>query len=389
MTFRVRLVLLIAAVLAACSSVVGAAATESSAVNPRPDHAVEPATVRRDSVRVFVSGHSLTDQPLPTYLAQVATSLGAPIEWNRQYMVGSAIKHRTRGRDRQDGWAGYSMGANREGEGMNVIEELRRRPYDVLIITEQHGVIDSLVWHDTLRYLRHFHERFVEGNPRGRTYFFEPWLGIPGKSEVRRWIAYERAASPLWQCLATRINTSLAAERRSDRIAPLPAGVALAELVERATQRGGVQGITAPSERETLDRLFHDNVHLTPLGSYYIALVAYATVFERSPLGAWAPDGVSQTQAAALQRVAGEAVARHRAEHRPLTLDQCRAVLNGPFKNLYFNHVRDDYWAKQDASMRMTWRRLKQTYKTHWRLWRDDLFGYDASSDAGFWLPPP
>lgn len=350
--------------------------------------AAQPVTAA--PTRIFVSGHSLTDQPMPSYLARIAESLGTPMQWNRQYMVGSAIKQRARGRDNETGWAGYSMGDNREGRGMNVVEELRTRPYDALVITEQHGLIDSLVWHDTVRHLRHYHELLIAGNPRGRTYFYEPWLGIPGKTEVQRWIAYERAASPLWQCVATRINEALATEGRSDRIASLPAALALAELVERATQGPGIDGVTATSVEGTVDRLFDDNVHLRPLGAYYVALVVYAAVFERSPQGAWAPEGVSPAQATSLQRVAGETIARYRVESRPLAAPACAAALSGTFVGLYFDHMRDDYWAKQQGSaLRLAWRRFKHTLKTRWHLWRRDPLAWDAPGDTGYWYPKP
>lgn len=340
--------------------------------------------------RVFVSGHSLTDLPMPDYLARVAASLGTPVFWDRQYMVGSAIKYRARGRDQETGWAGYRQGDNREGRGMDVVEELRRHPYDVLVITEQHGVIDSLVWHDTVRHLRHYHDRFIAGNPKGRSYFYEPWLGIPNKTEVRRWIAYERAAAPLWQCIASRINRSLAAEGRHDRIASLPVSLALAELVERATSGPGVPGITGSSTAETLDRLFHDNVHLKPLGAYYMALVVYAVVFERSPVGAWAPEGVSPQQASSLQRVATEATARDRAAPRALTPQACAAALRGPFVGEYLAHMRDDYWAKLDLSpLRATWRRLRNEFKVRWYLWRHDPMAWGLRDEKDYWFPPP
>jgi len=338
--------------------------------------------------RVFVSGHSLTDLPMPDYLARVAASLGTPILWNRQYMVGSAIKYRARGRDQETGWAGYRQGDNREGRGMDVIEELRRHPYDVLVITEQHGVIDSLVWHDTVRHLRHYHDRFIDGNPNGRSFFYEPWLGIPGKTEVQRWIAYERAASPLWQCIASRINRSLAAEGRNDRITSLPVSLALAELVERATSGSGLPGITGASNAETLDRLFHDNVHLKPLGAYYAALVVYAVVFERSPAGAWVPEGVSPQQASALQRVAAEATARNRTGPRPLSPEACKTALRGPFVGEYLAHMRDDYWAKLDLNpLRATWRRLRNEWKVRWYLWRNDPMRWDLTDEEGYWFP--
>lgn len=327
---------------------------------------------------------------MPPYLARIADSLGTPLQWNRQYMVGSAIKHRARGRGNESGWAGYTQGYNRDSNGMNVVDELRRQPYDVLLITEQHGLIDSLVWHDTVRHLRHYHELFIAGNPKGRSYFYEPWLGIPGKSEVQRWVAYERTASPLWQCIATRINASLAAEGRSDRIASLPAALALAELVDRATQGVGVEGVSGASVAETIDRLFVDNVHLRPLAAYYVALVVYAGVFERSPTGAWAPDGVSPAQAASLQRVAGEVMVRYRAENRPLSGAACDATLKGTFLGLYFDHMRDDYWAQQEGgALRTNWRRFKHTLHTRWRLWRRDPMAWDAVGDRNYWFGAP
>ena len=53
----------------------------------------------------------------------------------------------------------------------------------------------SMIWHDTVRYLRHFHERFIAANPRGTTWFYESWLYVSDKDDPRRWIAFEREAS--------------------------------------------------------------------------------------------------------------------------------------------------------------------------------------------------
>jgi len=157
--------------------------------------------------RVFISGHSLTDQPLPSDLAAIAASLGHPLQWNRQYMVGSSIRARVRGAKAppgETGWSGYHQGSNRDSENMDVLAELRQPrtvtggPYDVLLITEEHGLLGTMVWNDTVRYLRHYHDRFIDANPAGRTLFYESWLGLDDKNDPRRWIAYERAASPIW-----------------------------------------------------------------------------------------------------------------------------------------------------------------------------------------------
>lgn len=351
------------------------------------------ASAQTDSsrpTRVFVSGHSLTDQPLPDFLDRIAASLGVPMQWERQYMVGSAIKHRARGRDTETGWAGYSMGDNRQGQGLDVVAEFRRTPYDVLVITEQHGVVDSLVWHDTVRHLRHYHDRLIDGNPKARTYFFEPWLGIPGNMEVARWVTYERTAAPVWRCISARINASLELEGRSDRITPLPASLALANLVEQATSKTGVEGVTAESVERTLARLFKDNVHLADMGNYYVALFAVGQLFGRSTVGAWAPEGITQTQAGSLQRIADESVAKFRPKAGEPSGQGCDAMLGSGFVGLYLDHMRDDYWSKYKISkVRIAWRRFKHNIKTRWHLWRQEPMGWARVADRNYWFPAP
>ncbi|HEY8945160.1 MAG TPA: hypothetical protein VIM73_12905, partial [Polyangiaceae bacterium] len=283
--------------------------SEMPAADPK---GTSPQNVRapRDAARIFITGHSLVDQPLPDFLARIGSSAGTPIEWNRQYVEGSAILRRARGKDpaAQD-FPGYREGLDREGKKLDVVSELRnpqtvRGAYDVLLITEQHGMLETLLRNETVRYLRHYHDLFIAGNPQGTSYFYESWLDINDKSDPRRWIAYERAASPVWQCMATRVNVSLSAEGRADRIVSLPAGAALAELVARSTGGPKLDGITLQSDSETVSSLIEDRVHLTPLGAYYISLVTYSSIFQRPPLGAWAPDGVTPVQAKSLQETA-------------------------------------------------------------------------------------
>lgn len=353
----------------------------------------------RESATLFISGHSLIDQPIPDYLADIAGSLGTPLEWNRQYVVGSSIAGRTRGRDTNaTGWPGYRSGFNRQGEGLDVVEELRHpktvqsNRYDTLVITEQHALLGSLSGNDTVRFLRHFHERLIEGNPQGTTYFYESWLGMNDKSNPQRWIAYERAASPIWQCIATRINLSLAAEGRSDRILSLPAGLAMAELIDRATQPGGIPGITRNSVRETVDSIIKDKVHNTELGKYYAALVTYAFVYRRSPERAWYPKAVNEVQATSLQKLAWEFAFNYAKTNAPLSLEQCRATLQKSFINLYWSYTRDVTWKEKLGTLHAYLRWIRYVSKWHLMVRRETLenpFYFDPAEDRGYWLPRP
>ncbi len=376
---------------------------QEAATMPREaTHIPEPkqqTVLPRDSARIFVSGHSLTDNPLPDDLAAIANSLGTPVRWNQQNVVGSQIKMRTRGNSTDpNNWHGYRRGKNREGEGMDVVRELREAQtlggerYDTLIIAENHVLIWSLTQADTVRHLRHYHDRFIEGNAQGQTYFYEAWLGIDNKSDPRDWIAYERAASPVWQCIATRINHSLAAEGRADRIASLPAGAALAELIERATQGPGVPGVSASSVRETVDRIVKDDVHLTRLGVYYMALVNYAAVFNRSPLGAWAPDGVTSTQAKSLQEVAWTYVSAYYRHNIPLDLKQCRALMCDSFCDTYNTYRRSPHFNPDIWRWWSNVKRFRESASCRWLFSRegvDNPFHYSADSDASYWYPAP
>jgi hypothetical protein len=361
-----------------------------------------PQQVERNEATVFVSGHSLTDQPIPDYLEAIARSLGAAHVWNRQYVVGSSIQRRTRGENPQaSDWPGYRQGDNKDGSDLDVVAELRSpkttggKPYDVLLITEMHGLLISYLWLDTVRMLRHYHDVFISGNPQGRTYFYESWLSLLNKSAPASWIAYERKASPIWQCAATRINISLEHAGRKDRITPLPAGLALAELIARATEGKGLPGITAGSPRETVDRFLSDDVHLTSLGKYYMALVSYAAIYGRSPVGAWAPDGVDGKQAEAMQQFAWSFISDFYARSRPLPLAECRKLIANEFNQSYWNYRLPEQSWSPAALLREAdawWRRQRDIRRSAQKFSAEDAsnpFFFSPEIDASYWYPAP
>ncbi|MXQ13734.1 hypothetical protein [Microvirga makkahensis] len=389
----------LALAVAASATEAAGAGSQASLSKGRTEPALSLVPPPREAARIFVSGHSLTDRPLPDYLATIADSLGTPAVWNQQNLFGSSIRERIRGRGAgETGWVGYSQGENRDGQGLNVINELRRPQtidtdrYDALIITEQHTLLGSLIWNDTVRYLRHFHDRIIEGNPQATTYLYHSWISLNDKDNPNRWIAYEREALSAWQCVAARINQSLAAEGRTDRISSLPAAAALAALVERATQGAGLPGISGESVRQTMERLFRDDVHLTPLGTYYIALVSYAIVYRRSPLGAWAPSEIDQTQTATLQQMAWTFVTDIARDQQANSLEACRAIVSNEFVYTYWSYIRDTYWRQEGNTIQAYAKWLQHLARWRYRLSREDednpLY-YSAAHDRTYWYSPP
>ncbi|WP_050989258.1 hypothetical protein [Corallococcus macrosporus] len=280
-----------------------------------PDAGGPVTTPPITSARVFFSGHSLLDNPMPDYFDVIARSQGKDFNWNQQNVIGSPLRVRTWG---NGGWAGYRQGKNRVGSDMNVVQELLspqtlgdRETYDTLLITERHDLLGTIEWENSVGYLRHFHDRLIAGNPQAVTYFYHTWLDI-NKTNPAPWMAYEKNARVAWECVSSKVNLTLQAEGRQDRVRSLPGSTALVELVERvlADEVPGISGSTS----QRLDMLFSDNVHLTPLGAYYMAAVHHASVFRASPEGAEGLPGANAATVQALQRIAWEFVSDYYAQ---------------------------------------------------------------------------
>jgi hypothetical protein len=301
----------------------------------------------RDKARVFVSGHSLTDNPLVDYLVLLADSQGRDFDYNQQIGIGSPIRGRTKGLDwNAPDWPGYHDGKNKQGQDMDIIAEFldpqtigAGERYDTLVITERHDVLGTIQWEDTTGLLRHYHDRLIDGNPDAETLLYHSWLDID-KAAPQPWIDHEKLALVAWECVASKVNHTLEADGRPDRIKTLPVGAALVDLVERvlAGEVANVDGDTS----QRLDQLFADNVHLTHTGVYFAALVTHAAVFRASPVGAAAPADVDVATAADLQQIAWDFVRDYYTTENigVRTMESCRESIA--------TEVCGTYWTLQN-----------------------------------------
>lgn len=293
-----------------------------------------PTWAPRNSSRFFISGHSLTDDPLASYIVDIAVKKGDSADYNQQIILGSPIRSRTRDSSTTE-WPGYSLGKNRDGSvGLNVISEFRNpqtigagQRYDTLIITENHHLPVAIQWEDTIGYLRHYHDRLIEGNPSGKTFFYNSWLDID-KGNPTIWIDYEKKALVAWECATSKVNHTLQAAGRGDRILNLPVGAALVDLVEKAiaNQVTGISGTTT----QKMNLIFSDNVHLTSVGIYYAALVTYSSVYGKTASGVTPPPEVSASTASALQSLAWNFVNTYYNRDNPglRAMAECRSFVS-------------------------------------------------------------
>lgn len=300
-----------------------------------PTVVINPGFAPRNSARIFISGHSLTDYPLPTYVFDIANKRGDSVAYNHQFIPGSPIRSRTRG-DGNTGWAGYSMGTNKDGRSnMNVLAEFANpqtigagQRYDTLVIAENHHSVAAIQWENTIGYLRNYHDRIVAANPAARTFFYNTWIDV-NKSAPAPWIDHEKKATVAWECVASKVNLTLEAAGRSDRVRNLPTSAALVDLVEKAlaNQVTGISGTTL----EKMNMIFDDTVHLTSLGVYYMSLVTYSAVYAKAPSGITPPagSGISSSQATQLQSMAWNFASNYYTQANPgvRDMDYCRTYV--------------------------------------------------------------
>ncbi len=214
-----------------------------------------------------------------------------------QTIPGSPIRVRTSGEEQPDispDWEGYSSGTP---SNINLVDEFRSptllpngETYDSLVITERHDILGTIEWENTTSLLRHFHDRLSEGSANGRTYFYNSWLGID-YSDPQTWIEYEKASLMTWECVASKVNLTLADEGLPANITTIATGWAFAHLVE-AVLNGEVPGVSG-TPSQMLDTIFSDDVHPTELGDLFVGAFTFGEIFGQTPEGSSIPEGIN------------------------------------------------------------------------------------------------
>ncbi len=282
---------------------------------------LQPATAGQGGtdMRLLYSGHSLLDQPIPDYVATLAQQQGMQLGWAGHNLVGSAIS--TRLQDLS------------QPEPLNQGRALP--PFDHILITEQHGLLDALIWQQTPQALAAYLDWVLAQSPGIQAHFYEPWLSLDFARPLQAWVDYETQASHAWGCVVRASGQT--------NISMLPAGRALGSLVTALLQDPILLGLPADADELLIARaLFKDDVHLTDAGSYYIAVIIYLFLFADPLHTAWHPDALSADTASVLRQQAQAFWAAELGTPTP-TMD-CAEFMAQEFAPLYLAYVRDKYW---------------------------------------------
>src|SRR5688572_25158715 len=224
----------------------------------------EPADAQpRDSAAVVFVGHSLIGFDMPMMLEQMVESRGLKLTRVGQIIGGAPLRVN---------WDECSTACDAIRSGGDT------GPYDVLVATDANWTIESnRIWNETPKYLEQFMELFLSRNPDARVFAYTSWEGLE-QHKTADWVDAIDSELAQYELIAEQAEQLSAARGRNGRVDVLPSNLALRELIVKI-EAGEIEGLTDRTD------LFSDDVHLSPIGNYYIAAVVFSAIYDQTPEG--------------------------------------------------------------------------------------------------------
>lgn len=252
---------------------------------------------------VLLVGHSLFGKTAPTMLEQALLAGTGDAIVQEQIINGAPLR--------------YNWEESDQAEGVDARVVLPQGDISHLILTEAVPLANHTRWSETEVYAQAFAGLATAANPNVHIYVQETWHSL--KSGTGQAVEYDDKADipwrmrldqdlPVWENIVAQV----AAGNRSETatISLIPAGQAMARLHDEIAA-GQVAGVT------DIAAFFDDNIHLNDKGHYFVAMVQYATLTGKDPLGlpvdfkdryGNAYDTPDEDTARTLQRIAWDAV---------------------------------------------------------------------------------
>lgn len=250
-------------------------------------------------LRVFHLGHSLVGRDMPAMLAQLA---GQGHAYESQLGWGTSLREHWEPELQINGFDNE----NAHPRFRAAHEAIDSGEYDAVVLTEMVEIKDAIRYHRSADYLQRWADGAWAANTATRVYLYETWHST---DEPEGWL--ERIDRDLSQYWEGRILYPALGGTEERAIYVIPAGQVMARFARELARRGGIGSVL------TTDELFSDEIHLSDLGIYLVALTHYAVLYHRSPVGlpyrlkradgtdALAPD---QEAARAMQEIVWEVV---------------------------------------------------------------------------------
>lgn len=223
---------------------------------------------------VFI-GHSLQSD-LPDMTAALA---GGRLRFREQNIPGAPLKWQ---------WEEAERGAQRfEPRFQGVYTQILGAGTEVLVMVDSVPRGEEPSLQTSIEYASRFVAFARRANPGVRVFYMEPWHHLTSGTAQRyehdrhspsaglRWRPRLTADRPKWDRVVAEVN------RRQPGAVPvrlLPAGSGLGVLAD-AIEAGQVPGLSS------VQGVFDDEIHLNPLGKYFLACLHFRAIFGESPVG--------------------------------------------------------------------------------------------------------
>jgi|GEM_PF-1075777 len=160
-----------------------------------------------------------------------------------------------------------------------------------------------------------FYDMFKERSPGVRLWIYGAWAGQTGLSHTD---LGENEVIALHRVYVQAAMNAQKMRPTNPPVAVIPGGYALIHL-KRAIEKGAVPGI---NKDDFFAKMFSDGLHINALGGYFIGLVHYACIYDKSPVGVVVPmplpdkakTVISPELNKALEEIAWESVQSWRVE---------------------------------------------------------------------------
>jgi hypothetical protein len=229
----------------------------------------------KSMLKVYHLGHSLVGKDMPYMLEQLA---GEGHRYHSQLGWGATLKSH---------WEPDVPVNGFESENFppayrDVVEAIESQEYDAFVLTEMVEIRAAIKYFDSAKYLSKFSEKIHQDSPDTRIYFYETWHEV---NDPEGWInRLDNDLPRYWE--QEILYKSLAKLDGEVTIYMIPAGQVLSRFFKEVEKIGGVGEIKAAEDIfATTDEGKLDPIHINDIGSYFIALIHYAVLYQKSPEG--------------------------------------------------------------------------------------------------------
>lgn len=239
------------------------------------DALYQPLSPPNNPLATFHVGHSLVGPHMPYMLQQLSP---AGHRYHSQLGWGTALKAHWEPSVKINGLEQEKQ----QDYYRNLDEAITSQDYHAFVLTEMIEIKDAIKYFDSEKYLAKFADRINQHNPEARIYFYESWHEV---NDPAGWInRLENDYPRYWK--EKVLHPALARLKGKVPIYVIPVGQVFAKFFQELEQFGGFDGMRKPvdifnrKEDGTLDV-----IHINDVGSYFVAIVHYAVLYQRNPEG--------------------------------------------------------------------------------------------------------